>query len=158
VDQAATKAKTAALALSAFRNKQGVIDPERQAAAQLQQVAKIQDELLATTTQLAQITALTPRSPQIPVLENRAKTLRAEMAKETAKVTGDQKSLSGKAADYQRLALDADFANKQLCVKHVSSGIGWLGYITKEVGYSNWDALDVVSSCIPTYIQQRICT
>ncbi len=114
VDQAAAKAKAAALALSAFRNKQGVIDPERQAAAQLQQVAKIQDELLATTTQLAQIRSLTPRSPQIPVLENRAKTLQAEMAKETAKVTGDQRSLSGKAADFQRLALDADFANKQL--------------------------------------------
>ncbi len=114
VDQAAAKAKAAALALSAFRNKQGVIDPERQAAAQLQQVAKIQDELLATTTQLAQIRSLTPRSPQIPVLENRAKTLQAEMAKETAKVTGDQRSLSGKAADFQRLALGADFANKQL--------------------------------------------
>jgi hypothetical protein len=26
------------------------------------------------------------------------------------------------------------------------------------VGYSNWDALDVVSSSIPPYIQQRICT
>ena len=114
VDHAANKAKDAALALSAFRNKQGVIDPERQATAQLQQVAKIQDELLVTTTQLAQIKALTPRSPQIPGLENRAKTLHAEMAKETAKVTGDQKSLSGKAANYQRLALEADFANRQL--------------------------------------------
>lgn len=114
VDQAVIKARVSALALASFRNKQGVIDPERQATAQLQQVAKIQDELLATTTQLAQIKSFTPRSPQIPVLENRAKTLRSEMGKETAKVTGDQKSLSGKAAEYQRLALDSDFANKQL--------------------------------------------
>ena len=51
-----------------------------------------------------------------------------------------------------------DFANKQLCVKPVHDGMGWLGYITKEVGYSNMDALDVVSSCIPPFIQQRICT
>jgi len=114
VDQAASKAKAAALALSQYRNRQGVIDPERQATAQLQQVAKLQDELIATTTQLAQLKAFTPSNPQIPSLENRVKTLRSEIGKETGKVTGDQKSLSNKAAEFQRLALESDFANKQL--------------------------------------------
>jgi hypothetical protein len=51
-----------------------------------------------------------------------------------------------------------DFANKQLCVKHVTSGRGWLGYITKEVGYTDNDALDIVSSTIPPFIQSNICT
>lgn len=114
VDQAADKAKAAALALSSYRNSQGVVDPERQATAQLQQVAKIQDELIATTTQLAQLKAFTPQNPQIESLENRAKTLRTEIANETGKVTGNAKSLSNKAADYQRLALEADLASKQL--------------------------------------------
>lgn len=114
VDQAADKAKATALALSSYRNSQGVVDPERQATAQLQQVAKIQDELIATTTQLAQLKAFTPQNPQIESLENRAKTLRTEIANETGKVTGNAKSLSNKAADYQRLALEADLASKQL--------------------------------------------
>ena len=114
VDQAADKAKTKALALSSYRNSQGVVDPERQATAQLQQVAKIQDELIATTTQLAQLKAFTPQNPQIESLENRAKILRSEIAKETGKVTGDAKSLSNKAVEFQRLALEADLANKQL--------------------------------------------
>ncbi len=114
VDQAADKAKATALALSSYRNKQGVIDPERQATAQLQQVSKIQDELIATTTQLAQLKAFTPQNPQIASLENRAKTLRDEIANETGKVTGDAKSLSNKAVEFQRLALEADLANKQL--------------------------------------------
>ncbi len=51
-----------------------------------------------------------------------------------------------------------DFANKQSCVKHVSSSIGWLGYITKEVGYTDNDALDIVGSTIPPFIQSSICT
>jgi aspartate ammonia-lyase len=51
-----------------------------------------------------------------------------------------------------------DFANKQLCVKHVSNSAGWLGYITKQVGYTDNDALDIVSSTIPASIQQSICT
>lgn len=114
VDQAAHKSRAAALALSSYRNRQGVIDPERQATSQLQQVAKLQDELIATTTQLAQLKTFTPSNPQIPSLENRAKTLRSEIAKETGKVTGDQKSLSNKAAEFQRFVLETDFANKQL--------------------------------------------
>lgn len=51
-----------------------------------------------------------------------------------------------------------DFANKQLCVKPVTCGVGWLGYITKQVGYTDNDALDIVGSTIPPFIQSSICT
>ena len=51
-----------------------------------------------------------------------------------------------------------DFANKQLCVKPVASATGWLGYITKQVGYTDNDALDIVGCTIPPFIQQSICT
>ena len=47
-------------------------------------------------------------------MELRAKTLQGEMDIETGKVTGDGRSLSNKAADYQRLALEREFADKQL--------------------------------------------
>jgi capsular polysaccharide transport system permease protein len=114
VDQAESKAKAAALALSIFRNQEGVVDPERQATVQLQQLAKLQDELIATTTQLAQLRAFTPQNPQIPALENRAKTLQSEIVKETTKVVGGERSLANKAGVFQRLALEAEFANKQL--------------------------------------------
>jgi capsular polysaccharide transport system permease protein len=120
VDQAADKAKEASLALSNYRNTQGVVDPERQATAQLQQVAKIQDELIATTIQLSQLKAFTPDNPQIASLENRANILRSEIAKETGKVMGGQASLSNKAVQFQRLALEADLANKQLASALVS--------------------------------------
>ena len=114
VSNAETKAKAAGLALSAYRTAKGVVDPERQATAQLQQVAKLQDELIATKTQLAQLKAFTPQNPQIPAMQLRAKTLQGEMDIETGKVTGDGRSLSNKAADYQRLALEREFADKQL--------------------------------------------
>jgi capsular polysaccharide transport system permease protein len=54
VAQAEAKAKAAVLALAQYRNKVGVIDPERQTAIPLQQIAKLQDELLNTRSQLAQ--------------------------------------------------------------------------------------------------------
>ena len=114
VADAETKSKTAALALSVYRNAKGVVDPERQATVQLQQVAKLQDELIATKTQLAQLRAFTPQNPQIQSLQLRAQTLQSEMNAETSKVTGGELSLANKAADFQRLALEREFADKQL--------------------------------------------
>lgn len=65
----------------------------------------------------------------------------------------------GNISHHTQVAFErCDFANKQLCVKHVIDDIGWLGYITKEVGYTDNDALDIVSSTIPPFIQSSICT
>lgn len=114
VAQAEAKAKEAALAVSRFRNQKGVFDPERQSAIQLQQVSKLQDELIANKTQLAQLKAFTKENPQIEVLQNRIATLQGEINNETAKVAGSDRSLTSKAAEYERLALERGFAEKQL--------------------------------------------
>ena len=41
-------------------------------------------------------------------------TLQSEIANESARVTGGEKSLAGKAAGYQSLVLEREFADKQL--------------------------------------------
>ncbi len=58
----------------------------------------------------------------------------------------------------RRVWARCDFANEQVCTKPVSNGRGWLGYLTKEVGYTDNDVIDIVGSTIPPFIQQRICT
>ena len=114
VAAAEQKVKAAALAVSDFRNLKGVFDPEKQSAMQLQQVSKLQDELMATKIQLAQIRTLTQDNPQIPALQKQLETLKSEIASETAKVAGGDRSLSNKSAEYERLALERGFAEKQL--------------------------------------------
>ena len=114
VEIAEQQAKAAALALSQYRKTRAVFDPERQSILQLQQVQKLQEELIATKTQLAQLRAFTPDTPQIPALQQRMETLQSEIDAETAKVTGSGSSLSSKAAEYERLALERSLADKQL--------------------------------------------
>jgi capsular polysaccharide transport system permease protein len=114
VDEAEHRAADAAVALAAFRNRNVVIDPEKQSTFQLQQVSKLQDELIGTQTQVAQLRLVTPDSPQIPVLQTKLDTLQAAIDAETAKVAGQRGSLSGKAAAYERVALEREFADKQL--------------------------------------------
>lgn len=124
VAAAEQQTRKAGLALSKFRNKNGVFDPVGQSALQLQQVAKLQDELIATKTQLSQVTAFTPDSPQIPALQQRVSVIQSEIENETAKVTGkatsENPSLTSKAVEYERLSLERAFAEKQLAAAMAS--------------------------------------
>jgi capsular polysaccharide transport system permease protein len=120
VADAEHRARDAALALAGYRSKQSVVDPERQTTLQLQQVSKLQDELITTKTQLSQLRAFTPDNPQLPAMQVKAKTLQSEIDSEMAKVTGNGGSLTTKAAEFQRLALERDFADRRLSAALVS--------------------------------------
>lgn len=114
VAEAKNKARAAALALSAYRNREGVVDPEKQAAVQLQMIAKLQDDLIASKTQLRQLRLVAPENPQIAVLETRVSGLNQEIAEQLDNVAGGRKSLSAAAAQYQRLQLESQFSDRQL--------------------------------------------
>jgi capsular polysaccharide transport system permease protein len=115
VADAQRRALDAALMLADYRNRKGVIDPERQTAIPLQQIAKLQTELLTAKTQLAQVMLVAKENPQIPGLKQTVAMLEKEIEVESSKLTGDAKqSLASKAADYQKLALNKDFADKML--------------------------------------------
>lgn len=127
VAEAEARVKKAAVALSDFRNTKSVVDPEKQATVQLQQVAKLQEELIASKTQLIQLQSVTKDNPQIPVLKRRIESLRDAIDEETKNVTGGSASLANKASAYQRLALENDFATKQL-----AAAMAWLEQAKNE--------------------------
>lgn len=114
VDAAKARAADAAIAVARFRNESGIIDPERQASVQLQMISKLQDELIATNTQLIQLRTFTPRNPQIAVLESKSRSLQREIDQQMGKIAGNQRSLSAAVVKYQRLQLESNFADKQL--------------------------------------------
>lgn len=116
VEEARTAASKAALELAAYRNRAGVIDPERQATVQLQMISKLQDELIGARMQVLQLTAAAPQNPQIPLLKVRVAGLEKEIAKQLGQVAGSENSLSEAAAQYQRLQLQREFADQQLAL------------------------------------------
>jgi capsular polysaccharide transport system permease protein len=114
VAQAQTNAKAAALALSKYRGEKGVIDPEKQSAIPLQQIGKLQDELISTRSQIMQLEKLSKDNPQLPVLRQRVGLLESEIVTETGRVAGGERSLAGKTAEFQRLALEKEFSDRML--------------------------------------------
>ena len=115
VEEAERKAKEATLSVSRFRSNNAVVDPEKQSAQQLIAVGKLQEELIAASNQFSQLKSLAPENPQIPVLKIRIEYLQKAIEAETAKVAGTGKSsLTNKAANYERLNLEREFADKNL--------------------------------------------
>jgi capsular polysaccharide transport system permease protein len=115
VAEAEAQSRAASRALAQFRNQNGVIDPEQQSAIPLQRIGKLEDQRIATNAQLELLDKLASNSPQIGVLRQQAQQLNQEIAEETQRVAGTGgRSLAGKAAEYERLALTKAIADKML--------------------------------------------
>lgn len=114
VREAEEGARRASQSLAAFRNRSGVVDPERQATVQLQLVSKLQDELIGARLQLQQLESIAPDNPQIPQLRTRIAGLGRAIDVEVGRAAGSSRSLSAAAVQYQRLTLDREYADKRL--------------------------------------------
>ncbi len=114
VQIASDKAKDASVALLTYRSGHAVFEPNKQATIQLESVQRIQQELVSSEAELAQLKKISPDNPQIASLNGRIDSLRASISSEAGKITGGQGSFSARAPEFERLALDVDFADKQL--------------------------------------------
>ncbi len=122
VNEAKQQAQLASRLLAQFRNREGIVDPEKQAEAQLMMVAKLQDDLIASRNQLRQLQKFTPRNPQVEPLKVRVEGLKAEINNALKSLAGGNRSLAASAVEYQRLKLDSQIAEKQLAAAMVSLG------------------------------------
>jgi len=114
LDNAKDAARSAALALANFRNRNGIIDPEQEAEVRLQMISKLQDELITSRAQLKQMQTYTPQASQIPYLRSQVASLEREIGSQTNQIAGGNRSLSAAAVRYQELRLDSMLREKQL--------------------------------------------
>lgn len=120
VQDAQIAARNAAVALAAFRNTHGVVDPEAQAKVQLDMISKLQDELIGSRVQLAQLQKIAPENPQIPVLTTRISGLEHQIDEQMGRVAGSRRSLSQTAVQYERLELERELADKRVAAAMTS--------------------------------------
>lgn len=120
VQDAQIEARNAAVALAAFRNAHGVVDPEEQAKAQLEMISKLQDELIGSRVQLEQLQNMAPENPQVPVLKTRIAGLQNQIDQQMGRIAGDRRSLSQSAIQYERLELERELADKRVAAAMTS--------------------------------------
>jgi len=120
VDTAKERSQAAALALAAYRNQSGIVDPQMEAQAQMQMISNLQSQLITARTELAQVQQYAPQNPRIPVIRTQIGAIETQIRQQLSKVAGGHKSLAGSAVQYQRLTLESDFADKQLAAAFAS--------------------------------------
>jgi len=114
------RAQIAASNLAAFRNRSGVVDPEKQAEIQMDLISKLQDQLIAAKAEIAQLERFTPENPRIPVVTAQIGAIQQEINRASGQVAGSRGSLAASAVRYQRLQLENEFEGKQLAASLAS--------------------------------------
>ena len=100
--------------LTAYRNGENVLDPNKEVADVLTRIGALMIRLSKAESNLAETTTLAPRAPQIAGLMSEVEALRDQVAHERLRLAGQKDSLSTKFAEFDRIMLDRTLAAKQL--------------------------------------------
>ena len=103
-------------ALTAFRTRERLIDPDRASVAGLDLLGKLESQLVTMRAERAGLAASAPESPQLPVLDRRIDAFEAQLDAERLRIAGENDSLAAKMSEYEALMLEREFAVKSLAV------------------------------------------
>jgi capsular polysaccharide transport system permease protein len=106
--------------LTAFRNEALLVDPLAFAGAMLQDIGSLSLEKARTQAQIAGAERLSPNSPTLDTLKASAEALSEKVDEERGKLAGDSSALAGKVANYERLTLLRELAEKRYASSLVS--------------------------------------
>lgn len=99
--------------LTAYRNQTLLVDPLAFAGAMLQGIGALSLERARTLAQLSEAQRLSPNSPGIDSIKVSVAALEHRLAEERGKLAGDSSALAGKVAEYERMTLNRELAEKR---------------------------------------------
>ena len=97
-----------------FRNREALLDPNKQSIPMLQSINELETMLSRTNLQLSQLMVSSPRSPLIADYRRRVAALQGQIDDAKTKITGTDESLVPKITAYDMLTLQRQFADRQL--------------------------------------------
>lgn len=110
----------AQVAITAFQNKETMIDPVTNSIMVSEIVGKLQADLAQEQARIADMSVASPNNPSLPVLLRQAEVTRQQIAREQQRVTSAKEGLADKLGQYQRLTLEREFATKALGIASTS--------------------------------------
>lgn len=133
VDRAHAKVEQLQVAITEYRVREGVIDPRTAASSTVSILAGLNKELSETQASIAQAQALSPQSPQIRSLQSRATAIRQQIAQQQSAVLGPDGHIATSLAQFQRLLVDEEFAEKELAAANASLDVARADALRKQV-------------------------
>lgn len=101
-------------ALTSFREREQMVDPGQSGLAVLETIARLSMEAAHLSVQLNELAAASPQAPQSAPLRNRRAAIESQIARERQRLAGDVQSIAPRIAEYERLMLEREFAERSL--------------------------------------------
>lgn len=101
-------------AITAFRNRELLLDPVKNATIVLEVIARLSTQLADARADIAETRAGSPTSPNLPSLQRREEALAAQILVERNRVGSASDGLADKIAEYERLNLEREFSIRAL--------------------------------------------
>jgi len=114
VDRAQKQVSGVQARLTEFRNSSGMVDTSRESASALDAIARLSQEVAQIEASIAQQQALTPSSPSISTMREKAQSYRDEINREKLLVVGRDSSMATKLGGFEQLVLEREIAAKAL--------------------------------------------
>lgn len=102
------------VAVTAFRNRELILDPGKSSSIVVQLIGALSSQLADTRMQIAEMQGNAPNSPQLDGLRQRQAAIERQIATERARVGADSDGLAEKIETYERLVLEQEFAVRTL--------------------------------------------
>ncbi|MFB9948285.1 capsule biosynthesis protein [Rhizobium puerariae] len=114
VRQAEQRMLEAQKSITAFRNKELMIDPNASSTSMVELIGQLSAELAAMRARLAEMRETAPNSNSIPFMTSQIAALERQIETERRKMVGSDNSIAPRIADYESLVLMREFADKAL--------------------------------------------
>lgn len=101
-------------AITAFREREHLIDPKQATLAVLETIGRLATEAAQISVQISEFGRLSPQTPQLNALRTRHAALEEQIAKERERLAGDVQSIAPRIAEYEKLILEREFSGKAL--------------------------------------------
>lgn len=106
--------------LTVFRNQERFIDPKSVAETSSELLGGLMLSEAELSTERAQIAASAPASPQLPMIDDRLRAVRALISAERAKIAGFSSSLAPKIGEYEALAGARELAQRNVATTAIA--------------------------------------
>ncbi|MGU3495272.1 capsule biosynthesis protein [Xanthobacteraceae bacterium A53D] len=144
VDLAMETIIKAQTALTAFRNKEIILDPAKSSMSLIETIGSLSTQLSFAQAELKEMISASPNNPALRGQRTKIQALEERVQIERAKMAGGDDSLANKIATYEQLALRRELADKSL-----TSAIGALDVARQEARRQHIYVEQVVSPNLP---------
>lgn len=132
-DRMRRRAVAAQTTLTAFRERQKLVDPSQVTLAVLEAIGKLSIEVSEVSVRLNELERASPNTPQLQVLRTRRTALERQISIERQRLAGDSEAIAPLIAEYETLMLEQMFAEKALVAAMTSVELARLESLRQQV-------------------------